>query len=76
MAETIVSICLLIVAVYLFAGVIFTIFFQAKGISKIDEGVHGSSIGFRIIIIPGCILFWPVLLKKWNRENKEIISAK
>ena len=76
MAETIVSICLLIVAAYLFAGIVFTIFFQAKGISKIDEGVHGSSVGFRIIIVPGCIVFWPLLLNKWINADKKIIPVK
>lgn len=74
MFVTILSIILIAIAVYLFAGIVFTIFFQAKGLSKIDEGVHGSSWGFRIIIIPGCILFWMVLLKKWMKANKEIID--
>jgi len=59
------TVFLIAIAVYLFAGIVFTIFFQAKGLSKIDEGVHRSSWGFRIIIIPGCIIFWPVLFKKW-----------
>jgi hypothetical protein len=70
MLTTIVFILLLMAAVYLLAGIVFTIFFQAKGLSKIDEGVHGSSWGFRIIIIPGCIVFWIVLLRKWIKHNK------
>ena len=74
MLTTIVSVFLVAITAYLIAGIVFTIFFQAKGLSKIDEGVHGSSWGFRIIIIPGCIVFWPVLLKKWmkiTRTSKE-----
>lgn len=70
MLTTIVSIIFMAIAVYLFAGIVFTIFFQAKGLSKIDEGVHGSSWGFRIIIIPGCIVFWPVLLSRWRQAVK------
>jgi len=69
MLITIVSFFLIEIVVYLFAGIVFTIFFQAKGLSKIDEGVHGSSWGFRIIIIPGCIVFWPLLLKKWVKAK-------
>ncbi|MBD0298058.1 MAG: hypothetical protein ICV84_23160 [Flavisolibacter sp.] len=45
-------------------------FFLARGLQKIDEDVPGSSWGFRIIIIPGCILLWPVLLRKWIRIAK------
>jgi hypothetical protein len=56
---------MIIVAIYLLLGAIFVIPFLVKGITKVDEGAHSGSIGFKIIIIPGVIVFWPVLLKKW-----------
>ena len=65
-----VEIFLIIVAVYLLIGVLFVIPFLMKGLNKIDEGAHGSTIGFKIIIIPGVIVFWPVLLSKWIKENE------
>jgi regulator of protease activity HflC (stomatin/prohibitin superfamily) len=64
-----IQILLLIVAAYLFCGLIFAIPFIAKGIAVVDEGAHGSSIGFRIIIIPGVIVFWPFLLRKWIKTK-------
>jgi hypothetical protein len=70
---TIVTIILYIVAVYLALGFLFLIPFIIKGVSKIDESAHGSSIGFRIIIIPGVIVFWIVLLNKWIKINKKNI---
>jgi hypothetical protein len=45
-------------------------FFIARGLQKIDEDVPGSSWGFRVIIIPGCILLWPPLLNKWRYSTK------
>jgi hypothetical protein len=63
-----VYIILAIVALYLFAGLVFAIPFVSKGVTKIDEGAHGSTWGFRIIIIPGVIVFWPLLLKKWLKS--------
>ena len=60
---------LIIAAVYLVLGLFFVIPFLIKGLNKIDEGAHGSTIGFKIIIIPGVIVFWPVLLRKWMRGN-------
>jgi len=69
---TIVTIILYIVAVYLAMGFLFMIPFVIKGVDRIDESAHGSSIGFRIIIIPGVIVFWIVLLKKWMKINKKI----
>jgi hypothetical protein len=64
----IVSFLLVIVAVYLSAGFVFAIPFVIKGVTKIDEGAHGSTWGFRIIIIPGVIVFWPLLFRKWSRS--------
>ena len=65
---TFVYIILIIVAIYLFAGLVFAIPFVIKGVTQIDEGAIGSKWGFRLIIIPGTIVFWPVLLKKWREE--------
>jgi hypothetical protein len=65
MAEFIATIILSIFAIYLGMGVLFVIPFQIKGLQKIDENIHGSTIGFRMIIVPGCILFWPLLLARW-----------
>jgi len=64
-----VEILLIIAAIYLVLGVLFLIPFLIKGLNKIDEGAHGSTIGFKIIIIPGVIVFWPVLLSKWMKKT-------
>jgi len=69
-----VQILLIIVVIYLACGFVFMIPFIIKGVDVIDEGAHGSSIGFRIIIIPGAIVFWVVLLRKWIKAKKNIGS--
>ena len=69
-----VQVLLIIVAIYLACGFVFMIPFIIKGVDVIDEGAHGSSIGFRIIIIPGAIVFWVVLLRKWIKAKKNIGS--
>jgi len=63
--ELIVDIGLIVVGIYLLCGFLFALAFLAKGIAMIDEAAQGSSIGFRIIILPGVIVLWPFLLKKW-----------
>lgn len=54
-------------ALYLVAGVLFAVFFLSKGIQKVDPTTKGSSLGFRIIILPGIVVLWPVLLQKWMK---------
>ena len=66
----IVTIIFSIIAVYCLAGLAFAIPFVIRGVNKIDEGARHSTVGFRIIIIPGVIVFWPLLLKKWIHAAK------
>ena len=55
---------------YLVCGLVFAIAFITKGIYKIDAGSHGSAIGFRLIIIPGVMVFWVLFLKKWIKASR------
>jgi len=70
----VIGIILLVIEVYLALGLLFSIPFVIKGVTVIDpEGALGTKWTFRVIIIPGTIIFWPVLLKKWintKRNNK------
>jgi len=59
-----------IVAIYLMAGFVFALAFVFKGVQVIDEGAKDSTIGFKIIIIPATIVFWPFLLVKWISASK------
>lgn len=60
---------LIVAAVYLSAGFLFAVIFVLKGVDVIDEGAHGAGWGFRLIIIPGCTVFWPLLLSKWKQAS-------
>ena len=61
---------LIIVALYLFLGILFAIPFVIRGVDVVDQGTHGSSPGFRLIIIPGTAVFWPLLLRKWIGKKR------
>ena len=57
--------------VYLAMGIVFAIAFLLKGIEKTDLAAHGSGSGFRLIIFPGTVALWPVLLQKWMNIKKK-----
>jgi hypothetical protein len=59
-----------IVGIYLICGFVFALAFVFKGARVIDEGARDSTIGFKIIIIPASMVFWPLLLTKWIRVSK------
>jgi hypothetical protein len=54
---------------YLFIGAVFAVLFVPAGIKSIDPAAEGSTLGFRIIIVPGVILLWPLLFKRWMVEK-------
>jgi TM2 domain-containing membrane protein YozV len=65
-----ISVILIAMAIYLATGLLFALFFLIKGVNKIDTSAIGSGWGFRIIILPGTIVLWPLLLNKWIKTKK------
>ena len=58
---------LIALGLYLGIGFLFAIAFLWKGLAKVDEAAHGAGLLFNLLIFPGTIAFWPVLLKKWMK---------
>jgi hypothetical protein len=56
---------LMVLGVYLGCGLAFAIPFTLVGLKKIDPHAARGSWGFRLLIIPGTMAFWPLLLKRW-----------
>lgn len=56
--------------IYIIAGAVFAVAFLLRGIYVIDETAKGGSIGFKLIILPGVIVLWPVLLRQWKKVLK------
>lgn len=57
----------LVNALYLYGaiGFVFAIPFVVKGVQRLDEEAVGAGWGFRLLIVPGSMAFWPWLLKRW-----------
>ncbi len=66
-----VTTCLLAIAGgYLALGSLFGILFSfAGGARRIDPGAEKGTWGFKLVIIPGCAIFWPYLLLRWVRSS-------
>lgn len=56
-------------ALYLIAGLLFSIYFYVKGSSQIDEGTKDTPWHFKLIILPGVVLLWVALLTKLMRKQ-------
>ncbi len=54
---------------YLVVGAVVAVALFARGLAVIDGNVPGSTWGFRLLILPGILAFWPVLVGRWIREG-------
>ena len=57
-------------AAYALIGAAFVIPFLARGLYRIDPATRGTGIGFRLLISPGAVALWPVLLRKWMSTRR------
>ncbi len=67
MLETIATIFLLLLALYVLIGIVFYFPFIKKGVHKIDEGVKDAPKFMKVLIFPGTVALWPILLKKMKK---------
>jgi hypothetical protein len=51
---------------YLAAGFLFAVAFQAVGLRRLDPAARGAGWVFRLLVTPGVIALWPVLLRRWR----------
>jgi hypothetical protein len=49
---------------YLVAGALFAPWFVWRGAGRIDPHAGEATIGFRLVIVPGVIAFWPLLVAR------------
>ena len=50
---------------YLLAGVLFGIPFVLRGVARVDPVARKGTWGFRLVVLPGVIALWPLLLWRW-----------
>jgi len=65
------AVFLILLGAYLACGLVFAIPFALVGVKKIDPHAAHGSWGFRLLVIPGTMAFWPLLLRRWATGVEE-----
>jgi len=60
----VITIALYAFGIYLVIGLIFSLWFVFKGVHQLDENLSGASTSVRLLLMPGSIALWPLLLYK------------
>ena len=65
MTEAVAHIVVWIAGLYLAAGAAFATVFVATGVQRLDPVARDGTWGFRVVIVPGVVLLWPLLARRW-----------
>jgi hypothetical protein len=72
MAETyerVVSIAVYLAYAYLIAGFLFSMLYAFVLVQRSDSQAVGAKLWFRLLIFPGAVMLWPVLLRHILRHK-------
>jgi hypothetical protein len=69
MIESAFSILLQIAATYAVAGIVTAVWFFVRRIKRLNPSAAGGSLGFRVLVTPGIIALWPLILMKAVRPG-------
>lgn len=58
---------LIFLTAYCSAGALFACYFVTLGMPRVDPLTRHAGIGFRLLILPGAMLLWPLLLLRCLR---------
>lgn len=55
------------VTVFITLGLLFASWFVTWGVARLDPSARGAGLGFRLLIFPGVVAWWPWLVWRWWR---------
>lgn len=50
--------------IYLIIGFVFALYFLRWGLGRLDSGAREAKWSFKLLILPGSVVLWPVLIVK------------
>jgi hypothetical protein len=70
MFEAFTTIVVYMLQAYAALGLLFALVFLVRGLELVDAAAHGTGPGFRLLLIPGVVAFWPLLLQRWCKAGQ------
>jgi len=56
---------------YLACGLLFASAFITIGVVKVDPAARGTSVLFRLLILPATVALWPLLAAQWIKALRQ-----
>ena len=58
-----------VATIYVCLGALFAAGFVLRWVDDVDPDAEGSGLGFRLAILPGTVLFWPLFVIRTIRRT-------
>ena len=58
-----------VAGVYAAIGVVYAAFFVWRGVQRIDPAAEEGTIGFRVLVFPGAVALWPLLMRRTQERT-------
>lgn len=68
--EEAVRVVLMMLGIYLGLGILLLPPLHRIALPAIDDSARGASWGFKMLVSPGVVALWPVILWKWNTASR------
>lgn len=65
MSVTVAQWLVMLFQLYAAIGLVFAVVFVWRGVGSIDPVAAEGTLGFKLLILPGCAALWPLLLRRW-----------
>ena len=59
------------VGAYAFGGVLFAIIYLSFALRRVDPGAAESPLRVKILLVPGVVALWPILLLQWLASSRD-----
>jgi hypothetical protein len=70
MVVNVVEVALLAAAIYVAIGSVLAVPFLIFGIGRVDHAARGAPVLFRLLVLPGVVALWPLMLRRWLSPRK------
>jgi hypothetical protein len=64
----------LTVVAYLASGLVFGSLCLARGLARLDPAAHNMPWAARLLVLPGLVALWPLMLLKWLRRTQPPVA--
>lgn len=57
-----------LLVIYVLFGLGFALWFLTRGVARLDPAAGGTGVVLRLLLVPGTVALWPLLLIRWRQH--------